>query len=126
MRLAHINLIVADPERAANFYRTHLVPAGETVWLGESLHLRDSDGSDMAFQAGMPSPQPGGAHHGFIASSAEVIDALVQSLKNAGIGLIENDSEPGFRAIKFHDLDGYTCEVYWEAGWPAAAEQTHT
>ena len=126
MRLAHINLIVADPERAASFYTTHLMPAGETVWLGDSLHLRDTQGSDMAFQAGMPSPQPGGAHHGFVASSADAIDALAQRLETAGIGLIENDNEAGFRAIKFHDLDGYICEVYWEAGWPASAAQSHT
>ena len=126
MRLAHINLVVADPERAASFYKTHLIPNGETVWLGESLHLRDRDGSDMAFQTGTPFPQQGGAHHGFVASSAEAIDTLAQRLETDGIALIENDKEPGFCAIKFHDPDDYMCEVYWEADWPDGAAHTAT
>ena len=126
MRLAHVNLVVASPERAANFYKTYVMPAGETVWLGDSLHLRDADGSDMAFQAGTPTVGAAGAHHGFVAANSDAVDALAQRLSEDGIALVETDSEPGFRAIKFRDPDGYLCEVYWEADWPGEATHAAT
>ena len=52
MRFNHISLIVSNPEHSAQFYQKHLAPRGECVWLGNSLHLRDMTGIDLAFQQG--------------------------------------------------------------------------
>ncbi|MEO0817506.1 MAG: VOC family protein [Pseudomonadota bacterium] len=127
MRFQHINLAVRDPEVSANFYKTYLMPGAETVWLGASLHLRDARGSDMAFQAAAATgdiikPEAHGAHHGFLAASAAEIDSLAARLTAEGVDLVEDDTEAGFRAIKFADPDGYVCEVYWEGNWPPDAD----
>ncbi len=116
MRLAHVNLIVRDPEASARFYLRHLLPDATLEWLGDSLHVRGR-ASDLAFQRGEPLARSG-AHHGFLAESAASIDALATRLGEAGVALTESTREAGFRSIKFRDPDGYECEVYWEAGWP--------
>lgn len=116
MRLVHVNLVASDPEASARFYLRWLMPKAKSVWLGDSLHLRD-DGSDLAFQLGKASTAPS-AHHGFLAASADEIDALAGRLIEDGIALTENSIEQDFRSIKFLDPDGYECEVYCEAGWP--------
>lgn len=36
----------------------------------------------------------------------------------AAVNLTDDCVEPGFRAIKFPDPDGYEVDVYWEAAWP--------
>ena len=116
LRLAHVNLVVRDPELSARFYVSHLLPDATVEWLGESLHVR-SGASDLAFQRGEPRATSG-AHHGFVADSATSIDALATRLTGAGVELTEDTSEEGFRSIKLRDPDGYECEVYWEASWP--------
>ena len=118
MRFVHLNLVVADPMRSAAFYARHLMPQGETVWLGDSLHLRDRTGSDMAFQKGDPARPRPGAHHGFLARSAEEVDRLRDRLLADRIEITDDCAEDGFRSVKFRDPDGYECEVYWEEAWP--------
>lgn len=116
LRLVHVNLVVADPDASARFYTRFLLPHATRDWLGDSLHLRSS-GCDLAFQRGASRRVPG-AHHGFLADSAAAVDALAQRLREGGIALTADDTEEGFRSVKFLDPDGYECEVYWEAGWP--------
>lgn len=117
-KLAHVNLVVASPLEAAEFYKRHLLPDGEIVTLGNSVHLRDADGSDIAFIEGNPSPWKGGAHHGFLAGGVNQIDALRDAIASEGLVLTEDCDEVDFRSIKFLDPDGYECEVFWEKGWP--------
>lgn len=117
MRFAHINLVVRDPEETARFYTDFVMPKATSEWLGDSLHVRTSDGADVAFQAGTPTRCPG-AHHGFIETSAERIDELRDKLAKHGIRITDDCAEQGFRSIKFLDPDDYEIEVYWEADWP--------
>ena len=121
LRFNHLNLTVADQDRAADFYQRHLLPNGRKDWMGaDSLHLRDAAGSDLAFQKGTPAPAGDGSHHGFLAASASDVDALRDRLVAEGIRITDDCIENGFRSLKFIDLDGYECEVYWEAAWPPA------
>ena len=121
MLFRHINLVVADPEISAEFYRSLLLPDAEAVWLGDSLHLRTSAGDDLAFQTGNPL-RAQGAHHGFIAASVEAVDRLLSRVRARGVAVTDDCTEEGFRSIKFLDPDGYEIEVYWEAGWPDSTE----
>ena len=116
MRFVHINILVVDPERSANFYQTYLLPNATIVLLGDSLHLRDK-ASDLAFTVGQPALAHG-AHHGFVADSIEQIDRLAQTLRAGGVELTDDCVEADFRSIKFLDPDGYEIEVYWERDWP--------
>ncbi len=117
-RLVHVNLVVQAPYEAAEFYKRHLIPEGEIVTLGNSVHLRDSAGSDLAFVQGSSGPRQNGGHHGFLADSPTRIDALRDRLLKENLTLTEDCTEPNFRSIKFLDADGYECEVYWEGDWP--------
>ncbi|MEM1411440.1 MAG: VOC family protein [Pseudomonadota bacterium] len=121
MRFNHLNLVVTQPEASCRFYQRYVLPDGEAVWLGNSLHLRNAAGTDLAFQAGSPAHPPG-AHHGFIAPDAAAIDGLQARLAEGGITITEDCREPDFRSIKFPDPDGYEIEVYWEAGWTATED----
>ena len=117
MRFSHLNLVVANPQASAEFYRRFLVPDGTATWLGESLHLRNRQAVDLAFQKGVPKTAIG-SHHGFLAESVSAIDNLLADLKNNGVRITNDCDEPGFRSVKFIDPDGYEIEVYWEADWP--------
>lgn len=117
-KLVHVNLVVQAPLEAAEFYKRHLMPEGEIVTLGNSVHLRDGACSDLAFIQGQPTPARNGAHHGFLADGPAQIDQLRNRLSEEGLTLTEDCTEPDFRSIKFLDADGYECEVYWEGGWP--------
>ena len=117
MRFNHINLVVSDPEKSADFYQKHFVPTGTSIWLGNSLHLRDPSGIDLAFQQGTPAQAPG-SHQGFLAPSASKIDTLLNSLKSDQVRITDDCTEEGFRSIKCLDPDGYEIEVYWEQDWP--------
>ena len=116
MRFVHINLVVTDPEQSAKFYQQYLMPNAEMVELGDSLHLRDPV-NDLAFQRGSPS-SPAGAHHGFVAESSKHVDQLVKNLRDNHVEITDDCIEPGFRSVKFLDLDNYEIEVYWEEDWP--------
>ncbi|MEM8768414.1 MAG: VOC family protein [Pseudomonadota bacterium] len=120
MKFNHINLVVRDPEASAAFYADLLTGAVQTVWLGDSLHLRNDEGVDLAFQQGTPSSAPG-AHHGFLAANAAEVDDLLAKLKGEGTRITDDCTEDGFRSIKFRDPDGYEVEVYWEGDWPATS-----
>ena len=116
MKFVHINIVVRDPDKSADFYKTYLMPEAAAVWLGDSLHLRDSS-SDLAFQTGDPK-SASGAHHGFVAESAKQVDELVQRLQTNEVKVTDDCTEEGFRSVKFLDRDGYEVEVYWEDAWP--------
>ena len=116
MKFVHLNLVVADPATSANFYETFLIKGAKQVWLGESLHLRNGE-VDIAFQEGIAQSIPG-AHHGFLADSAEHVGDLLSLLQSAGAKITDDCSETGFRSIKFLDPDGYEIEVCWEQDWP--------
>lgn len=117
-KLMHVNLVVQSPLKSAEFYKRHLLPAGEVVNLGNSVHLRDGTGSNLAFMKGQSAPSRDGGHHGFLAGSPAQIEELRDALQAEGTILTEDCIEPEFRSIKFLDPDGYECEVYWEEGWP--------
>ena len=116
--LNHINLAVKDPERSAKFYARFLVEDGLTEQLGDSLHLRNTSGTDIAFQRADPGAAQAFSHFGFLSKSPENIDHLLDRLTKAGVRITDDCTEEGFRSIKFVDHDGHECEVYWEAKWP--------
>jgi catechol 2,3-dioxygenase-like lactoylglutathione lyase family enzyme len=117
VKFNHISLVVADPEASAEFYTRYLMPDGASEWLEDSLHLRDSEGVDLAFRKGMPATCAG-AHHGFLAVSVDDIEDLLFRLRQDQIEITEECKEENFRSIMFLDLDAYVVEVYWESSWP--------
>ena len=117
-RLNHFAMVVDDPAGAAKLYQRLLMPEGEIIHLGDNLHLRDDQGSDLAFHSGTLDLHGSHLHFGFLAGSAASIDALQSRLQREGLTITDDCNEEGFRSIKFCDPWGYECEVYWENGWP--------
>lgn len=117
MKFNHINLIVSDPETSASFYAKLLSGSVTREWLGESLHVRNDDAADFAFQKGEPRIAKG-SHHGFLAEDVASIDQLLARLVRDQVRVTDDCNEEGFRSIKFLDPDGYEIEVYWERNWP--------
>jgi catechol 2,3-dioxygenase-like lactoylglutathione lyase family enzyme len=119
VRFNHLSLVVANPDVSAAFYARYLLPEAQREWLGDSLHLRDAMGTDLAFEKGATGAR-GPAHHGFLADSAVEVEALLDRLRRDRITITDDCREDGFRSIKFLDADGYEIEVYWEASWPVS------
>jgi catechol 2,3-dioxygenase-like lactoylglutathione lyase family enzyme len=117
VKFNHISLVVTDPDLSAEFYARYLVRGGKSEWLGNSLHLRSTDGVDLAFQKGTPATCVG-AHHGFLAVSSLQVDELLVELRQGGVEVTDDCTARGLRSIKFLDVDGYEVEVYWEESWP--------
>ena len=117
MRFAHVNLVVADPERSAQFYAALLPQPSDAVWLGDSLHLRDAGSTDLAFQKGRAAQAPG-AHIGFVVMSPAEVERVRALAAELGAEITEDCDEADFQSVKFLDPDGYEIEVYWEAAWP--------
>ena len=107
--------MVRDPEASAAFYVMHLLPHAHAEWLGDSLHLRTA-GVDLAFCQGEPATSAG-SHHGFLVESTDAVDAVRARLQEGEVALTDDCTETALRSIKFRDLDGYECEVYWEPSW---------
>lgn len=116
MRLNHLNITVADLDRATEFYRR---------WFGFGRVLAEyEDGTrfitdDTGFELGLhPSSEPTSGssawHFGFSAPSPEAVRELLSSLQGSAVPVVEQTDEPGFAGFKCRDPDGHLIEVYWE------------
>lgn len=105
-------MVVDDPVGAAKLYQRLLMPKGEIVQLGDNLHLRDDQGSDLAFHRGSLDLHGSHLHFGFLAGSAASIDDRHSRLQREGLKITDECTEEGFRSIKFCDPWGDECEVY--------------
>ncbi|MHB8529297.1 MAG: VOC family protein [Caulobacteraceae bacterium] len=115
MDINHLNLRVADAERAARFYE-RFFGLRRSAAHGEVLFLRDGAGMDLALApGGAGASPPSWFHFGFRLASPGEVETLHASLTEAAVPLPAPLSrEEDFVWFRCADPDGYTIEVYWE------------
>lgn len=109
--IQHVNLNVADLERARRFYEAVLgfrfsFAKGQTVWL-------EADGDLLGLSQGTPPPDLPN-HWGFRVGSAEEVTAWVRHLAEHDVKIEKGpyDRSDG-RSVYFRDPDGYVLEIFW-------------
>ncbi len=114
--LTHLNLVVADPDRALAFYarvfgvKEYFRDAGSIQVLGPGPH------DVIAFEKGEVPKGPGGiSHFGFRLVRPEDIDAAIREVLAAGGRLLRRgEFAPGFPFAYVHDPDGHEIEIWFE------------
>jgi catechol 2,3-dioxygenase-like lactoylglutathione lyase family enzyme len=114
MDLNHLNLQVAEPERAQEFYEQ---------WFGFRPKL-SSDGAVFLtnderfllalFPAEGPSRLPAGFHFGFLLDDAAAVRNLHQAMTDAGASPQPLEDFEDYVTFRCADLDGHQIEVFWE------------
>jgi len=120
--LTHLALAVADPQRAAQFYRD--VIGAEIVFDNGDFVQSQTPGSRdvLVFERATTlearqrvGESAGIAHFGFRLLDAADIDAAAQAIRDAGGTVTERgDFCPGEPYLFATDLDGYALEIWYE------------
>lgn len=117
MELAHLNLTVADIERSAAFYATHLgFDGGRRTFPDGTVFVRNRQGFDLGLHEGRIDRPPAPAiHFGFRLADADAVRAARTRLAAAGVPMVEWTDDPDGTSGKLLDPDGYVVEIYWDA-----------
>ena len=116
LRLGHLNIAVADLDRATDFYGRWF---GFNLVLAEygdgTRFITDGTGFELALAPTAEARRPiAGWHFGFLASEAEDVRSLMEALLAEGVAIDHVEDDPGYVGFKCLDPDGHTIEVYWE------------
>ena len=115
--LTHLNLVVADLERALAFY-TRVFGVKEYYRDEGSIQVQGPGPHDViAFEKdARAAGQAGGlTHFGFRLKRPEDIDHAVEEVLAAGGTLLRRgEFGPGFPFAYVHDPDGYEIEIWFE------------
>ena len=114
-RLAHLNISVADLDRASAFYGR---------WFGfdrvlaqyddGTRFITDASGFELGLHAGVPTVSGTDWHFGFIASDAEAVTDLMSAMTASGLVVEEPENTGHYVGFKCRDPDGHIVEVYFE------------
>ena len=120
LRLAHLNLAVADRASSIAFYRR---------WFGFERVLAEYDdgttfvvdrsGFELALHEARGAVSATDWHFGFLASSAADVRRRLADLEAAGVIVYGGHDSPDYTGFKCRDPDGYEIEVYFEPRLPA-------
>lgn len=115
--LTHLNLTVADLDRAVRFY-SEVFGAKEYYRDSHSVQVQGPGAHDvLAFELGTPQPAGGITHFGFRLVEPQDMDAAVQQVIRAGGRLLRRGQfSPGEPYAYVHDPDGYEIELWFEKG----------
>jgi catechol 2,3-dioxygenase-like lactoylglutathione lyase family enzyme len=112
--LQHLNLRVADLDRARDFYVRVLgfrvaFAKGDTVWLeagGDLLGLSRGDAATGVAHASQ--------HFGFMVDAPREVDAWCEQLRAHGVACEKGpyDRSDG-RSVYFRDPDAHLLEIFW-------------
>ncbi len=117
MKLAHLNLRVADVDRCRTFYTTAFgfTAAFEAE---DGQFLRGSDGFLLALvPAPSHTPLPEGFHIGFVCRTAEEVHQRHAEIDRAGghpDDVADHRSGEDYVTFRCWDPDGTEIEVYWD------------
>jgi len=112
--IRHLNLTVADLDRALAFYRDAL--GFETVFSKEATVWLAAGGDLLGLSQGEPSPGSGFEHFGFQVDDPGLVDTWAEQLRSSGISVEKGpyDRSDG-RSVYFRDPDGYLLEIFYLA-----------
>jgi lactoylglutathione lyase len=115
--LTHLNLVVADLERALAFY-TRVFGVKEYYRDDDSIQVQGPGPHDViAFEKGGRKARGVGgiSHFGFRLVDPRDIDAAIEEVKQAGGKLLRRgEFGPGLPFAYVHDPDGYEIEIWYE------------
>jgi len=112
--LNHLNLRVADPGRAREFYE---------VWFGfrekfseeGAVFLTNDDRFLLAlFPAETDTSLPAGYHFGFNLDNPAEVRAMHRAMTERGVGPGDLEECDDYVTFRCQDLDGHQVEVFWE------------
>ncbi|MEA2305427.1 MAG: catechol 2,3-dioxygenase [Solirubrobacteraceae bacterium] len=112
--LAHVEVLTPDPEASVRFYRD-VLGLEESEREGQSIYLRGwGEWSHHSLKL-TEAAQPGMAHIGWRAWSAEHLETAVARLEDKGATGAWQDAETGHGpSYRFHGPGGHAHEVFWE------------
>ena len=114
MDLNHLNLRVADPSLARQFYEQWF---GFREKLSEdgAVFLTNDDRFLLAlFPAEAPATMPPGYHFGFNLDDPAAVRQMHQAMTERGVGPGDLEEWEDYVTFRCHDLDGHEVEVFWE------------
>ena len=116
MRANHVHLLVADPDRSAEFYGRWFGFV-EGMEYGDVRFLLSPSGFELALSLDPDfRPLPSWFHWGFKAGDRAEVRRLYQEMVAADVpvtrALLEDDQMVSFRCA---DPDGHSIEIYWVA-----------
>lgn len=108
----HLNLVVSDVERAAEFYES--VFGMEREWqIGDFIFLRCGD-ADLALVGGKPEFHRK-FHFGFRLRSRQEVDRWLEHVKGLSVPVVHGPKDYGeYYTFSCQDPDGYSIEIYHE------------
>jgi catechol 2,3-dioxygenase-like lactoylglutathione lyase family enzyme len=115
LRLAHLNITVADLDRSVAFYG---------LWFGfdqvlvnyadGTRFITDATGFELGLHPAGPAASVSGWHFGFLSAGPTAVRDLMASLSAEGVPITTSVDEPNYVGFKCRDPDGYVIDVYWE------------
>ena len=106
----HVNITVSDIEKSKNFYyevfgmeEAHRIPGFIFLRCGRDL-LTLQEGDQINTE---------GIHFGFEVNSSDELNEWKDWLKKKNVSIDNERGDGGGAGIYFHDLDGYTIEIYF-------------
>ena len=115
--LTHLNLVVADLERALAFY-TRVFGVKEYYRDDDSIQVQGPGPHDViAFEKGRRKARAAGgiSHFGFRLVDPKDIDTAVDEVEQAGGKLLRRgEFGPGLPFAYVHDPDGHEIEIWYE------------
>jgi catechol 2,3-dioxygenase-like lactoylglutathione lyase family enzyme len=115
LRLGHLNVTVADLDRASAFYSTWF-GFDRTVaeYADGTRMLNDASGFDLALHEGVPAAGEKDWHFGFLAPDAPSVRELMEAMAAAAVVVTDEEDTPDYVGFKCRDPDGNIIEVAYE------------
>jgi catechol 2,3-dioxygenase-like lactoylglutathione lyase family enzyme len=109
--LQHLNLQVADLDRARAFYESLgfrvSFAKGDTVWL-------EAGGDLLGLSEGAPPEARSFEHFGFMVDSGADVDRWAEQLRQRGVTPEKGPyTRSDGRSVYFRDPDGHLVEIFW-------------
>jgi catechol 2,3-dioxygenase-like lactoylglutathione lyase family enzyme len=116
VKIDHLALAVADPQRSARFYLDTLGLAGRAFAEDWGVRVRVGDDFMLALIRGEPVPADvvGRVHLGCALPDPDAARRLRERLRAAGVRELEWEEEAGYTGVKIADPDGYVVELFHE------------
>jgi catechol 2,3-dioxygenase-like lactoylglutathione lyase family enzyme len=112
--LNHLNLRVADPSLARQFYE-HWFGFREKLSEEGAVFLTNDDRFLLAlFPAEAAGIMPPGYHFGFNMDDPAEVRQMHHDMSDGGIGPGDLAEWENYVTFRCHDLDGHEIEVFWE------------
>ena len=112
--LNHLNLRVADPDRARAFYERWFGFREKFSEEGAVFLTNDERFLLALFPAEAGTSLPAGYHFGFNLDNPAEVRAMHRAMTERGVGPGDLEECEDYVTFRCQDLDGHQVEVFWE------------